>query len=171
MANTTSDKTQAMINFLLECPQIQDSPLYFNFINADDDSTQFITSANDVAGRRTYIDGSVMKTYTFNIIRFVSIARRAIVQTGEETDTMYGDENIEEFMDTQNFVDWLTTKNEAKEYPDFGDCCVIEEMRALTESFTLDSIDMETNPPLAQYSLSIEVRYLDTSKVIWNKTN
>ena len=41
------DKNQEVINYLIQCPQILNSPLYFNFINAKDDTNQFLTVSSD----------------------------------------------------------------------------------------------------------------------------
>ena len=35
-----ADKHQAVIDYLINCPNILNSPLYFNFINAEDNTNQ-----------------------------------------------------------------------------------------------------------------------------------
>lgn len=158
------DKNQAIIDYLITCPAIQSNPLYFNFISAKDKSKQLITSANERVLDRTYIDGSVLKTYTATIIDFRAMAYKAVVkQLG------YSDENIEDMWNVQDLINWISEQDELHNYPDFGDDCVVEEIRTTTENPVLDGIDTSTTPPLAQYSFTIEVKYLDTSKVIWGK--
>ena len=38
------DKNQAVIDYLLQCPQISNNALYFNFGEASDNSKQIITN-------------------------------------------------------------------------------------------------------------------------------
>ena len=57
------DKNKAIIDFLITCPQIYESPLYFNFVNANDSDKQIVTMASDRYTNKPYIDGSVNKQY------------------------------------------------------------------------------------------------------------
>lgn len=156
------DKNQAVIDFLITCPIIQKSPLYFNFINAKDDNKQIITIANDKNIQRPYIDGSVLKRYTFTIVDFKSIAYNAIVkQTG------YPTENVLDMLEVQDIIDWITEQADAQNYPDFGEDCFIDDMRATTENPNLNGVDNSVKPSLAKYSVSIQIDYIDNSKKIW----
>ena len=158
------DKNQVIIDYLMDCPQIQDSKLFFNYINAKNNSVQLITSGNDRIVHATYIDGSVLKRYTFNLIIFKSVTYNAIVkQVG------YPDENIDDMLDVQGIIDWIDTQNDERNYPDFGEDCVIESISALTDNPELDGVNDDISPALAQYSISIRVEYLDNSKVIWKR--
>lgn len=156
------DKNQAVIDFLLNCPQIRDNPVYFNFINAKDNNIQIITLANDRAIHRPYIDGSVLKRFTFTIIDFKSIAYNAVVkQEG------YADENVSEMLDVQGIIDWVDEQADNKNYPDFGEGCTVESMTALTDNPNLNGVDSTIQPALAKYSISIRIEYVDTTKTIW----
>lgn len=156
------DKNQATINFLIGCPAITSSPLYFNFINAKDDNKQFVTVTNDKVMNRPYVDGSVLKRYTFTVIDYKSVAYNAIVkQSG------YTDENVSDFDAVQAIMDWVTEQSEARNYPDFGEDCVIDDMRVLTDNPNLNGVDTSVSPPLAKYSFSVQIDYLDMSKVLW----
>lgn len=174
------DKYSATINFLLGtdndqndsrpynpgCDAIKNNPLFFNFLNAKEDNKQFVTMANDKVLNRTFIDGSVLKRFTFVIIDYRSVAYQAIVkQSG------YPNENLEEFLDIQGIIDWITEQNDLKpvpNYPKFGDGCIIDSMRTTTENPNLNGVDTSVQPVLAKYSISIQIDYLDTTKVIWN---
>lgn len=159
------DKNQAVIDFLITCPSIYNSPLYFNFINAKNDNKQFVTVANDVYTQTPYIDGSVNKTYTFTIIDFKSISYNPVVkQEG------YTDENVDDMAMVQALIDWVNEQDDNHNYPNFGESCIIESMVALTDNPNLDSIDTTLTPALAKYSISIRIDYLDISKKLWNKT-
>lgn len=159
------DKNQAVINFLLQCPQIASSKLFFNFINGSVDDKQIITTASDRQTHKPFIDGSVMKRYTFTIIDFRSVTYQAIVKT---TTPGYPNENVEEMLDVQGIVDWVMDKAEAREFPDFGTDCVIDGMKTLTDTPNLNGVDRQASPPLAKYSIAIQIDYIDNTKRIWN---
>lgn len=156
------DKNQAMIDYLNACPLIQNNPLYFNFINAKNDNKQIITLTNEKALAKTYIDGSVLKQYSLAIVDFKSLAYKPIAKTSG-----YSDENVEDMLSVQQIIDWIDTQNEAHNYPNFGNNCVIEEISATSDNPMLDGIDTSISPALVQYSITIVVTYLDKSKVIW----
>ena len=159
MANV--DKNQAVIDFLITCPKIQNSPLYFNFLNANDGNKQIVTDSNDKSVNKPFIDGSIQKQFTFTIIDYRSVAYQAVVkQVG------YVNENVEEILDVQGIIDWITTQNDLRNYPNFGTDCVIDEMRTLTDNPNLNGVDTSITPPLAKYSMSIQIDYLDMSKAI-----
>lgn len=158
-----SNKYQAIVDFLLTCPQIANTPLYFNFIKAEDDNKQIVTTANDKALNNSYIDGSVLKQFTFTIIDYKSVAYGAIPKA-----LGLSDEHIEEIMDVQAIIDWITAQAKGKNFPNFGTDCQIEEMRAMTDNPDLNGVDTSVTPALAKYSISIQITYLDKSEVIWN---
>lgn len=158
-----ADKNQAIIDFLNTCPQVQADPLYFNFSEAKDDNKQIVTTANDRAIQKPYVDGAVLKQFTFTIIDYKSIAYRAVAkQPG------YVDENVEEMAEVQSIIDWVNEQADAKNYPDFGSECEIEDMYVLTDNPRLNGTDTSVNPALAKYSMSIQIQYIDNSKVIWS---
>lgn len=157
------DKEKAIIEFLLNCQQIQDNPLYFNFLNARDDNKQLMTTANDKTMDRSYVDGSVLKRYTFTLIDYRTVAYQAVVkQEG------YPNENLEEYIDIQSILDWISEQADEKNYPDFGEGYIIEDMRTLTNQPNLNGVDSNVSPALAKYSISIQIDYLDITKRIWN---
>lgn len=158
MANV--DKNQAIIDFLLTCPSIKDSALYFNFTNAEEDTKQIVTLANEKTLHKAYIDGSVLKQYTFTIIDFKAMMPKPIVE-GKT------DENVDNMLQVQDIIDWVTEKSDEHVYPDFGEDCLIDDMRALTDNPKLNGIDSNVSPALAKYSVSIQVDYLDKSHMLW----
>jgi hypothetical protein len=158
------DKNQAVIDYLIQCPQIKNNPLFFNFADAQDNNKQLLTIANDKATNKPYIDGSVLKKYTFTIVDYRSVVYQAIVkQEG------YSNENVEEMFDVQGIIDWITEQDDNQNYPDFGADCVIEEVKAVTDNPNLNGVDSNTKPSLAKYSVSIQITYLDTTRKLWNK--
>lgn len=156
------DKNQAVIDYIVECPTIRNSPLYFNFINAEDDTNQFVTQSNERYASKRYVDGSILKIYSFTIILYKSTADIAVVKLDG-----YPNENISDMSDIQALIEWISEQNELHNYPDFGEDCIIEEISTTTENPNFDGIDDQVSPPLAIYSVTIEIQYLDESKKIW----
>ena len=156
------DKNQAMVEYLLGCDQIKNNPLFFNFLNAQGDNKQFLTQGNDKKLNRTYIDGSELKRYTFTIVDYREVAYQAVVKQAG-----YPNENMEELLDVQGIIDWITEQNELRNFPNFGTGYQIEEIRTLTDTPTLNGVDSNLATPLAKYSISIQVDYLDYTHRIW----
>lgn len=158
------NKNQAVINFLLQCPVLASNPLFFNFLNAHDDDKQIVTQSDDVSTNRAYVDGSVMKRFTFSLIDFRGVVYQPIPKVEG-----YVDRNVQEMLDVQGIMDWINLKAELKEYPDFGDDCIIDDMRTTSNTPNLNGVDTSVTPALAKYNITIQIEYLDTSKCIWKK--
>ena len=169
-----ASKEQAILNYLIECPQIKNNPLFFNFINAKPDNKQFITTGNESKVNKPFINGSVLKRYTFTLIDFRSASYQPLpkitVTTTTTTTTsethLIMNENVEELIDVQGIIDWLNEKADAREYPDLGAHCVVDSMKVLTENPILNGVDTQVKPALAKYSFSIQIDYIDYSKAI-----
>lgn len=156
------DKNKAVINWLQDCPQIKNTPLYFNSVEAKDNSKQFLTMANDKIVNTSFIDGSVLKRYTFTIQDYRSISFDPL-----NPFHISANENIEDILDFQSFIDWVSHKAALEEYPDFGEDSIIEELKALSENPDMNGIQTAGGLNLAKYSVSIQIEYLDTSERIW----
>lgn len=158
----SSSKNQAVVDFLMECPIIQENPLYFNFAdeNGLEDSNHIISESDKRL--HSFIDGSCLKSYTFTVATYKPVAFNAIIK-----DT--SDQNIETMSLAQEILDWIEQKAENREFPDFGDNYVIEEMETLTSDPDLDGIDTSVNPPMVRYSIGVKIQYVDNTKSMWNK--
>lgn len=156
------DKNQAVIDYIVKCPTIKNSPLYFNFINAQDDTNQIVTQTQERYASKRFVDGSVMKVYSFTIILYKSTADIAVVKLEG-----YPNENISDMSDIQALIDWIREQDKVHDYPDFGEDCIIDEISTTTENPSFDGIDDQVSPPLAIYSVTIEIQYLDVSEKLW----
>jgi hypothetical protein len=158
------DKNQAMIQFLLQCPTILANPLFFNFAKAKENNNQFMTLSNNTNLHEPYIDGSVLKQYNFILLTYKTISFNQIIkQEG------YPDENITEVAQFQEVLDWVKDQALAfpPNYPDFGEDCVIDKMEVLSDNPVLYDVDESVSPPLARYSITIRIEYLDNSQKMW----
>lgn len=163
MAPARLDKNKAVVDYLLSCEAIYDSTLYFNFANLKEAVTQFITLASDKSVNEPYIDGSVKKRYSLTVQSILSITDNPVVKVAG-----YDNENISDMSEIQTLIDWIAEQNKLRNYPDFGEDCEIEEIRTTTNNPRLDLINTQVTPPLAQYSFTIEIDYIDYSEKIWN---
>lgn len=157
------DKNKAIINYLIQCPQILNSPLYFNLIEAEDNNIQIVTTSEDKATTRPFIDGSVAKRYTFNLIIFKSISDLEVTKSGT---SYYPNENVDDLAQAQALIDWIDEQNDSRNFPDFGATCLIDDIQTTTDTPQFDGINDELSPQLAMYSIAIVVNYIDKSKMI-----
>ena len=156
------DKNKAVVDYLLTCPYINGNPLFYNFGKAESDNKQIVTLATDTSVNTEFIDGSIRKRYTFTIIDYKQVAYRAVVNR-----TGVSDENLDNAFEAQQIVDWVEEQSDLRNYPDFGDKCVIDDMRVVTNQPNMNGVDKAVTPALAKYSISIKIEYIDYSKAIW----
>ena len=159
------DKNEAMIKFLMTCPTIQNNPLFFNFAEAENGNNHFITE-HDVK-KKTYIDGSTLKQYTFSIASYSSVSHNAIADDDVAGEILF-DANIDNMAKVQSILDWINEQADNHNFPDFGTDCEVDSMETLTTDPDIDGIDTSVNPPIARYSVGVKLMYLDNSKRIWN---
>lgn len=156
------DKNKAVVDFIMTCPAIQNSPLFYNYGKVEDGNRQIITLANDIKSNTAYIDGSVRKTYMFTLIDYKSVSNMAVINREGAVD-----ENIESAFEAQQLIDWVEEQSELRNYPNFGADCVIDDMHVVTDQPNMNGIDRAVTPALAKYSISIRIDYIDYSKAIW----
>ena len=154
------DKNKVMIEFLRNCPVIDKNPLYFNFGNIEDNSYQIVTESNDTSLSQPYIDGSILKRYTFYIDCFKTIAYNKVIKG-------YQDENLYDISEVQAILDLVNEQDKNKIYPDFGEDCLIDSMQSTTESPDLLSVEDTTTSPIAVYRISIQIDYIDNTQKLW----
>ena len=156
------DKNKATLEFITTYPGIATSPIFVNFINANNDDVQFITDSNDKSLDKKFIDGSVMKQYTFSLVITKTITDMALAKD------ILLNENIDDIADIQAFMDWINEQEDNHVYPNVGETFGREEMHTVAENPSLDGINTEVSPALALYSMEIRIDYIDYSKVIWS---
>ena len=156
------DKNKAILDFITTYSGIETSPIFVNFINARYNDVQFLTSSNETALNREFVDGSVMKRYTFSLVITKSITNLAVAKDGIVS------ENIDDIADIQAFMDWVNEQGDNQNYPDFGENCIIEKMHTTSENPSLDGVNAQVTPVLALYSMEIGIDYIDYSKVVWS---
>ena len=159
-------KNEAMVAFLKTCPTIQSSPLFFNFGDVNDNTHQVNTRGDEKSLQKPFVDGSVKKRYTFMVDTFKSVSYNAIVDTGTAPTA---DENMSEFQEVQGILDWVNEQGDLRNFPNFGELCVIDEMKTTTEKPELLGVYSTKNTPMALYRISIQIDFVDNTNKIWNK--
>lgn len=171
------DKNTAMLNYIMQCPVIAENPLYFNVAQEKDSNNQFLVNADDTVVNKPFIDGSVEKRYTVTVLMYKSVAYNPIVLEEVEDEngnkvivpsSTYIDENLIDMSDGQKLIDWLEEQNDIRNFPNFGDGYVIDSIKPLSNKPSFNGVNADKQAPLAQYSIGIQIEYIDFSKQIWN---
>lgn len=156
------NKHTAMINYLLQNELIRNNPLYFNFGVSEDGNNHMVVNSSDVNLNQQYVDGGVLKRYTFTIINYQSVSYNAVVKKDG-----YPNENLQDIEIVQELIDWVGEQNDIYNFPDFGDECIIDEIKALSNMPNTNGVNASTTPNLVKYSIAIQVTYLDNTKTIF----
>lgn len=157
------DKNHKMVEYLADCEALSNGPLFFNYAEESNESNHIVTIADDKALQKPYVDGSVLKQYTFEIICYRPLSNNPLVN-----EPGFMDENIENMAEVQKVLDWIEEQEDNRSYPDFGEKCLPDRIYCMTDDPNLYAIDTEADPPLAKYSVVIRFEYLDNSKVIFS---
>lgn len=154
-------KNQIMLDYLSQCDGIQQ--LYFQYGHAKDGAMQLVTSSVEAATRKQYIDGSQPKRLDYSLIWFKALGfLPAVTGAGGQVN-----ENVAELDDVQGIIDWINAQNDTHNYPDFGKDCQVDAIGCLHDVPQLIGIDTTYSPPLAKYTFTIRVEYLDLSHCIY----
>ena len=161
-----------ILDYIYECPVVAENPMYFTVAEEQDNNNQLVVNREQPQDAIEYVDGTVERTYRADILMYKSVAYNPIVT--EETPTgdrvpseLYKNENLEDMADGQTLIDWIEEQNDNRHFPNFGECCIIESVKTTTSRPVLNGINPSAEPPLAQYSVGLEIVYLDTTKQLW----
>lgn len=166
------DLNKCILNYIYECPVVAANPMYFGVAEEQDNHNQLVVSRETPSDAIEFIDGTVERTYKANILLYKSVAYHPIVteeDAGGNTkpSSSHPNENIEDLVDGQALIDWIEEQNDNRHFPNFGEYCIIESVRTTTSRPILNGINDTLEPPLAQYSVGLEIKYLDITKQLW----
>lgn len=161
-----------ILEYIYECPVVEENPMYFGVAEERDNNNQLLPSREQPQDAVEFVDGTVERTYRAEILMYKSVAYNPIVT--EETSAgkkipseIYLNENIEDMEEGQTLIDWIQEQNDNRHFPNFGEYCIIESVETTSNRVVFNGVNTSLEPPLAQYSVGIEIVYLDTSKQIW----
>jgi len=167
------DLNKSILDYIYECPVVEANPMYFCVAEERNNSNQLVVGREQPRDVIEYVDGSVERTYRADILMYKSVAYNPIV-TEEDSDgnrvpsDLYPNENIEDIIDGQTLIDWIKEQNENRHFPNFGEGCIIDSVKTTSDRPILNGVNTDLEAPLAQYSVGLEIKYLDISKQIWN---
>ena len=127
------DKNKAVINFLLNCAYIKNSPLFYVLGQAEADNKQVVPIANDESTITTFVDGSAKKRYTFTLLDYQTATPNAVITREVDNTSVPVSENLDNAFKVQQVADWVTEQSTLRNYPDFGNDCVIDDMVVVTD--------------------------------------
>ena len=168
------DLNKRILEYIYGCPVVEANPMYFCVAEQKDNNNQLLPTREQPQDDIEYVDGTVERTYRAEILMYKSVAYNPIVT--EEVGTSgkripsntYLNENIEDMKDGQELIDWIKEQNDNRHFPNFGEYCIIDSVETNSNRPILNGINPELEPPLAQYSVGLEIKYLDISKQLWN---
>ena len=142
------NKPQAVMDLISTCPLVG-YDAYFNFV--DESNTESNTSLmTDGYGHlvKKYVDGDKVKKFQCVIRQVKPLSRYSNTS-----------ENIEQMQAVQEFLDWINEQGKIKNFPDFGEKCIVQKME------TPDGVEY---PMLAGvyegtslYSFPFEITYIE----------
>ena len=166
------DMNKSILEYIYECPVVAENPMYFCVAEEHDNNNQLVVGRETPQDAIEFIDGTVERTYRAEILMYKSVAYNPIVTeqtpTGDVTpSSLFPNENLEEMEDGQTLIDWIDQQNENRHFPNFGTSCIIESVRTTSSRPTLNGVNTTLEQPLAQYSVGLEIQYLDITKQLW----
>lgn len=131
----------ALWDWLLGCASI--TRLFFNFGEAADGSTGILTTGDMLLDE--YIDGTQLRRYTFDLVRFLPIGWSAN-DAG----------NVEMMEDVDAIVDWMEQQSDAGAFPVFPAGCTVERVALSDEGASYTDAQDENR---ARYIVPILIDY------------
>lgn len=151
-------KNEVMLAYVQRCPAI--GRLYFTAGEMRPDSVQITASSVETAAQTAYIDGSRLRYLDYNLIWFRPLA----VAPVRNPATGQYNQAVAEIDDIQEIIDWVEKRNDAHDLPEFGDGYVTDSIRCLQAVPQLLGIDNNYSPPLARYTFTLRVEFLDITR-------
>lgn len=119
--------------------------LCFNFGTVTPQSKHLIPTASDYVFKRD-IFGNAIRYYDFAVTAFNDI--------DDITDD--GAENLVDFNQMQDFIDWIAEQNSKRDFPSLGDNCEVEEIRNLQ-----NAPQTSRSGELAKYMVQCRIIYTE----------
>lgn len=151
-------KNEIMLAYVQRCPGI--NQLYFTAGEARAGNTQITAASVETAAQTAYIDGSRLRHLDYSLIWFRPIS---IVPVRNPATGQYN-QPVAEVDDIQSIIDWVEERNAANDLPDFGEGYVVDSVSCLQAVPQLLGIDTSYSPPMARYTFTLRVEFLDLTR-------
>ena len=156
------DYITPFITFMMECDALKESTFFMDAAEAKTGHTQICTNSADKTLDVEYADGSVDRQIVFTLFDYRAVDYLGLIQEKLERDG-----NIENLVDVQSVIDWVTLQNRQKHFPDFGDDYEVTRIESLYFSPQTPTIDKDgLAPAIAKYSIPIRIYFTDYTEAI-----
>lgn len=142
------NKNQAVLDFINTCPLVG-YDLFFNIIDE--------SNPNGNTSLITVPYGNIVKKYTDGdrLVR-LSYEIRQVKPMSVYSNTS---ENTEQMQKVQEFIEWINEQGKQKQFPDFGEGCEIQSMRASDGVVTPSVVGVSDGSAL--YAFPFDILYLE----------
>ena len=151
-------KNEAMLAYVQQCPDIR--RLYFTTAEMTPDAVQITASSVETSAQAAYVDGSRLRYLDYSLIWFRPLAVVPVLNPA----TGAYNQAVAELDNIQSIIDWVEAQNDAQNLPDFGDGFVVDSVRCLQAVPQLLGIDNNYSPPMARYTFTLRVEFLDITR-------
>lgn len=117
--------------------------LYYNFCVAEGGNYNFIPNPSDFIIKEDIL-GNRIRYYDFAITAFSSFS-----------DIPFSDENVLDYDTMQDFISWIETQNQNRNFPDFGENCNVDKIMNLQNMPTSSGVNIN----MAKYMVQCRVIY------------
>ena len=139
--------TNAVKNWLAECPAIKADRIYFNYLSAGNENQSFQTIEHSTVTED--IVGNEIGRYTFAIIDFRSISKMPIGRSEKDIAKAAGVEEINV---------WIKEQRKLHNFPEF-EGCTVDDIRVPPAPIFAGQ-ERSEGMVLAKYMIQIEIDYI-----------
>ena len=141
-------KAQAVMDLISNCPLVG-VDAYFNFVDetTKESNTSLLTDGYGKLVKK-YIDGEEVRKFQCVIRQVRPLSRFSNTS-----------ENIEQMQYVQDFMDWINEQGKAKNFPDFGEKCMVLNMS--TPDGVIHPMLAGIHEGTSLYSFPFEITYTE----------
>lgn len=136
----------AIKEWLLTCPYIIGSNLYFELANASDNSDTFVTVTGNETNYTVY--GGIKGNFNIAFVGYRNISNAPV---------QYNEENAENYNTVQRLLDWVIDQKKIKNYPKSADVQFVGINTATLTPY-LSGVNTELNKAKYMFNISFEYK-------------
>ena len=122
--------------------------LFFNFGEIGDNSSTIVPVPSD-AVIKTDICGNKVRNYIFGVSVYKTL----------DSIIPFGVDNLNAFGEVGEFMQWVDEQNRKANFPDFGEMCVIDEVKCIENNPTTSKAG-----EIAKYFFQVKITYTETEE-------
>ena len=134
-------------DWLLKCPFLESKEIKTEFLEADDNKSQYSLEQNSIPN--SLVKGNILGTKLNGMLSFTLAGRY-------DFDTITDTENNENIKTIENIAEWIMLQEMAKNYPTMNDDELVKGL-SITQSPFLYGVDKGQN--YSRYQFSFQITY------------